>query len=345
MEESKNTCAMSTTLGPSLPACMSEFELEAELGSGSQGSVFRASLKKNPDIKYAVKKCFFNLKNQADQVSLKRLITEYSTMAKFNSPYIIKTFGLRKGEINQSSGQEYFLILEYCSGGDLQHYINHLPNGMPEKQVKMIFFDIVRGLLEMLARGVYHRDLKPENVLLYPDHQHAMVADLGCIFDATRGNLMSVSGVGSPFTKAPECLNYEDGAPQRFNHKTDVWSLGVTVYLMLYKMANPDPWKKTSVKPHERSWHALDFPSEVEVSAPLKNLITNMLTKEWRSRPSLVELLEDPYFDDIRSKLEMTKSWLSRLVPILTVHKSLEVSTSAAWICAEATQNRPALRQ
>jgi len=64
------------------------------------------------------------------------------------------------------SKNSYYIILEYCNGGDLASLINFQIK-LKENEVRDIAFQIVKGMNHLHSLGVLHRDLKLANILLH----------------------------------------------------------------------------------------------------------------------------------------------------------------------------------
>lgn len=134
-------------------------------------------------------------------------------------------------------------------------------------------------------RNIFHRDLKPENILL--SNGAAKVTDFGfakAIEEAEKKDNPTVqTSIGTPFYMSPEILN---GEP--YSIKCDVWSLGVTLYKMLYGMC---PWSANSIADLVKTVKKkVDFPKNDQVSTELKVLISRMLIPNEAHRIGIKEL-------------------------------------------------------
>jgi len=74
--------------------------------------------------------------------------------------------------------QDYlYLIMEYCSGGELfQHIVKN--RRLKEEEAAEMYQQILSGIEYIHKLGIVHRDLKPENLLL--DHNNCIkIVDFG----------------------------------------------------------------------------------------------------------------------------------------------------------------------
>lgn len=72
---------------------------------------------------------------------------------------------------------DIYLILEYCSGGELFDYLISKKR-LTETEVRIIMRDLFQVLTYIHNLGFAHRDLKPENILFNADHR-IMLIDFG----------------------------------------------------------------------------------------------------------------------------------------------------------------------
>ena len=99
---------------------------------------------------------------------------------------------------------------------------------------------------------------------------------------------MAATMVGSPIYMAPEVLK-----GLIYDIRADIWSLGVILYEMLYGVC-PYEQKTIPLLVAMIDNSKLEFPSDIPVSASIKNLIRRMLTIKYRERITPQELIKYP---------------------------------------------------
>lgn len=85
---------------------------------------------------------------------------------------------------------------------------------------------LMRAVNHCHANGIVHRDIKPENIMIGKDKNLKLI-DFGLarIHNSEKRNMRTVTG--TPFFMAPEVLS------ESYDHKCDIWSLGVVMYVLL----------------------------------------------------------------------------------------------------------------
>ena len=79
----------------------------------------------------------------------------------------------------------------------------------------------------MHGLGIVHRDIKPENLLFEKKKKLIKIIDFGISVQIEPGELLTAR-VGTPYYIAPEVLL------KKYNHKSDMWSLGVVLYMIIF---------------------------------------------------------------------------------------------------------------
>jgi NIMA (never in mitosis gene a)-related kinase len=200
------------------------------------------------------------------------------------------------------------IVQEYCAGGDVHERLREtkakhrrgvvtkgyypavvgdssipLPSGLPESIAVDWFTEILLGMKHVHDRKVLHRDLKTQNVFLTADGR-CRLGDFGVskVLNGTY-NLASTA-VGTPYYLSPEiCLN------KKYDHKSDVWSLGCVLYELC---AGAHPFDAASLKLLVAKITKGIYAPVPGVSPEVSLAIKAMLQREPKKRPSVNELLQ-----------------------------------------------------
>ncbi|XP_072724556.1 5'-AMP-activated protein kinase catalytic subunit alpha-2 isoform X3 [Ciconia boyciana] len=123
---------------------------------------------------------------------------EIQNLKLFRHPHIIKLYQVI------STPTDFFMVMEYVSGGELFDYIcKH--GRVEEAEARRLFQQILSAVDYCHRHMVVHRDLKPENVLL-DAHMNAKIADFGLSNMMSDGEFLRTS-CGSPNYAAPEVIS------------------------------------------------------------------------------------------------------------------------------------------
>lgn len=244
------------------------YDLWSEIGKGQFGTVFQAEKIGEPDIKYACKSVQRSSLDKNKKIA-ELFKTEVKIMKGLNHPNILKCYDFLE------SGEHYYLVIKLCKDGDLQDYILRQKNGrLEESQAIFYLQQIMNGFKELGKNKIMHRDLKPANIFL--DDETVVIGDFGM---AKVGKYKTNTHQGTPQTMAPEILFTEEN--YTYTNKADLWSIGITFYMMLYGMSGPFPGNtieqlKSSILKYSGS--NIQFPDDIEVNDATKSLIKGLLT-------------------------------------------------------------------
>nr|XP_015199055.1 PREDICTED: serine/threonine-protein kinase ULK3 isoform X2 [Lepisosteus oculatus] len=138
------------------PPKLSEFILTERLGSGTYAAVYKAYRKKDSREVVAVKVVG---KKSLNKASTENLLTEIEILKTVRHPHIVQLKDF------QWDSENIYLIMEWCSGGDLSRFIRsrHM---LPERVARRFLQQLACALQFLHERNISHLDLKPQNILL-----------------------------------------------------------------------------------------------------------------------------------------------------------------------------------
>ncbi|MFO7683687.1 MAG: Calx-beta domain-containing protein, partial [Chloroflexota bacterium] len=201
------------------------YQIEALLGEGGMGMVYRAHDLKNDRI-VAIKIMLANLVNKPQFRS--RFMQEAEAIGQFNSPAIVKVLATGVHE------EAPYIVMEYIEGGSLTNYMRQLEwagSRPPVAMVVTIAAQIAEGLSYAHQRGLIHRDIKPGNILLkmregvYQPRQ-AVITDFGLAVQRKDGDEMDTA----PFMGSLAYMSPEQCENKPLDGRSDIYSLGIVLY-------------------------------------------------------------------------------------------------------------------
>ncbi|KAI0043068.1 Pkinase-domain-containing protein [Auriscalpium vulgare] len=309
------------------------YVLTGDLGAGSFATVYKGY---NEETRQEVAVKTVSRSTLSTKL-FENLQSEIDILKSLSHRHITRLIDIIRAERN------IYLIMEYCSGGDLTHYIKkrgrvdnleYIPEpgaapqyyphprtgGLAEIVVRSFLRQLARALKFLRQRNLIHRDIKPQNLLLKPATEEDLgrghplgvpllkVADFG--FARSLPNAMMAETLcGSPLYMAPEILSY-----QKYDAKADLWSVGAVLYEM--SVGRP-PFRAMNhidlLKKIEHS-KGIKFPDEdpaaspdtVSVPADIKKLIRSLLRRNPAERAS---------FEDFFKSTAMVNSKFPRPAP------------------------------
>ena len=199
------------TLGP--------YRIERELARGGMGVVYvaaHAELKRQVALKVL-------MPGSRDPQALARFHIEAEATARLDHPNVVRIF-----EVGAEGDCHYF-AMDLVEGGSLHGRIRS-EGQLPAREAAEITHKLAKALAYCHTHAILHRDLKPANVLMR-ENGEPVVTDFGLAKDVQKDGL-TVTGqiMGTPAYMPPE---QADGESDRIDRRTDVYSLGATLFEML----------------------------------------------------------------------------------------------------------------
>ncbi|SPR00886.1 unnamed protein product (mitochondrion) [Plasmodiophora brassicae] len=219
---------------------------------------------------------------------------EYEIHKQLQHPRIVLLY-----DVFAIDDQCFCTILEYCDGSDLDMYLKQV-EVLPERSARCIMMQIFSGLKYLNSQHprIVHYDLKPGNILFHKGE--IKIADFGLskLLDSAEDSVELTSpGYGSYWYLPPEV--FDDPIKAIVSSKVDVWSAGVIFYQMLFGKRPFGHELTARAILHEKTiLHAtsIDFPlTKPPVSAEAKQFIRRCLAHRHQDRPTVFEILDDPY--------------------------------------------------
>jgi len=209
--------------GSEAPANLGRYQIEALLGRGGMGSVYRAH-DTQLDRKVALKVPKFESNTKSRLVD--RFYREARSAANLAHPNLCPVFDV--GEVDGT----HYIAMALIKGDTLSSHIRNNAE-LPERFAAITVLKIARAMQEAHGSGIIHRDLKPANIMI--DHRkEPIVMDFGlaCPDEIDDDSRLTQEGalLGSPAYMSPEQLR---GAEDSIGQGSDVYALGVVLYEIL----------------------------------------------------------------------------------------------------------------
>ena len=258
-----------------------------EIGSGSQGSVYKVCNKKG----------------------------ELFSMKKFHKKHVGFHEFLLMNELKECENipivydyndKENYIIMEYIPYGTLYSYLHNV-TCFSEEQARSIFHSIVYAVKYMHNKGYVHRDLKLENVMLQKPKQITKLSvsyytikliDFGLTVNV-KNAMHEYYTIGTFPYIAPEIQKQKGGG-----FISDVWSLGILLYELIYG--------KVPFHSKQLFEQNVYFPNVPKISSSLKHLIQMMLLHDPNKRICVNGILYHPWVRN--EKVSKRKLWNKRNV-------------------------------
>jgi len=252
------------------------YELVSVLGCGAMGAVYLADDRRLAGRRCAIKENRPNLNTTAEirTQSQEQFMTEASILARLDHPNLPKV-----SDYFAENGRAY-LVMDYVEGESLDSYIQRSKAPLDEATV----LDWTDQLLDALIylhnqqpQPIIHRDIKPANLRLNLQGRIKLV-DFGLVklLDADNPHTrVELRGLGTP-AYAP--LEQFAGSQEHTDARSDIYSLGATMYHLLTYQAPPEV--------HQRLLNLENLTPPGELNANLSEKTVQIIQRAMGVHPS-----------------------------------------------------------
>lgn len=240
-----------------------EYYFKYEIDQGKFGHVFLAK-SISEEKKYAIK--LVQKKNQSfEEYKINRNeIDIFHLLQNIDHPNIVKCIDLVENET------QLFFVFEYLPCGNLKKYLQDLkffPSDYNIDTILKITKQLLEGAYFLHKYGIIHRDIKTTNIMVQinsPLKKSVISTSMGVndfekihedmsdvtlkIIDFGLSKIMGENEMtnepyGSLSYKAPELILHK-----YYNFKVDVWSMGITIYYIVYKVLPFEEGNREDIK-------------------------------------------------------------------------------------------------
>ncbi|TDH69846.1 hypothetical protein CCR75_008061 [Bremia lactucae] len=268
-------------------ASIGDYVVTSKLGSGSFAVVYKG-YHKTSKIPVAIKALSLHKLNGK---LLSNLEMEIAIMRQIDHPNVVKLYEIKKTD------KHMYLVLEFCAGGDLQHYMRRQQqqsgsNVLTENVAQHFLRELAKGMQCLWQHNLIHRDLKPQNLLLVEDSPTSAlkIADFGFARHLATAS-MAETLCGSPLYMAPEILKF-----QKYDAKADLWSVGTILFEMV---AGRPPYGGANhvqlLANIERQ--PLRFPPTLQLSRSCHHLLVALLQRKPALRLGFADFFMNSFVD------------------------------------------------
>jgi len=260
------------TDAPTLPAgtVIGRCKILRLIATGGQGSIYFArheSLERDVAVKVLPPSL------SGDEEFVRRFLREARSAAKLEHPNIVQVYDAA------TENNLHFIVMQFVDGKDLQTILDKKPRA-PVGDALSITKRVALALAAAHKTGVMHRDIKPSNIMITKQGK-VMVTDFGLARDIS-ATMSATITQGGFVMGTPDFLSPEQAMGERTDARSDIYSLGATLYRMLagqppYPDGNPMTVMMKHVRENEQPTPLRSLNRDVSPAA--EALVNKMMAK------------------------------------------------------------------
>ena len=290
-----------------------QYKIIKKLGKGAYGTVWKVR-NINTGLFRAMKR-IKKMRNNMNKIN--EIVNEIEILKNLDHPNIVKIFEF----FIEADG--YYIITEYCHGGELFQAIK-LKGFFSEDKAANIIYQVFNAMNYCHNTiKVIHRDLKPENIMIESIDNETGYYNIKIIDFGTATIIQSDKSenkvLGSCYYIAPEVLN------KKYNEKCDIWSCGVILYILLSGNVpfNGRDEREITQKIKLGKFDLNRKPFD-NISEEAKDFIKQCLEMNVNKRINAKEAMEHPWFNLLNTKeyfVKVNEYFMNKTINNLIMYK------------------------
>jgi serine/threonine protein kinase len=246
-----------------------------ELGRGAMGVTYKAF---DTDLQCLVTLKVISERYLGDESARLRFLREARAAAKVRHTNVASVLHLGR------TGSSYFYAMEFVEGETLEHLIKR--SGHLEVKLALeTTTQVASGLAAVHKQKLVHRDIKPSNIMVSLEEGGAVTAkiiDLGLAKSLDEPTAQTAISTPGAFAGTPEFASPEQFAGVPVDIRSDLYSLGVTLWVVV---TGKTPFRGTPGEVMHQHQHApLPLEQLEDVPQPVVVLLEVLLEKDPRQR-------------------------------------------------------------
>ncbi|MCX5669720.1 MAG: serine/threonine-protein kinase [Planctomycetota bacterium] len=201
---------------------LGDYEILEKIGSGGMGTVYKAY---EHALKRVVALKVLHREIASNPSFVKRFHREAVLAANLSHPNIVPVF-----HVDPQASPPFF-AMEFVHGISLKDKVEKEGFLQPEEAIRIIL-QACDALQHAHRNNIIHRDVKPANILLQNHLQRVRISDFGIAQDVT-GQIAEVTQTEGLTAGTVAYMSPEQNLGQPLDHRTDIFSLGMTLYFIL----------------------------------------------------------------------------------------------------------------
>lgn len=310
------------------------FEPLELLGQGGMGRVFLVR-----DLSLSRLVALKLVRRNNERLDTDRFISEAQAQAKVNHPRVCKVY-----EVGELEGRVY-IVMQYINGKPL----SVMKDKLSLEQKVMLIREAALGVHAAHQAGIIHRDIKPSNIMIEETERNyqAYVVDFGLARSPHDEVTITGTVLGSPPYMAPE---QAQGQTQSLDQRTDVYSLGATLYTALTNtrpISGSNPLETLAnvihTEPKPPTFYNQNIPLDLEaitLRCLQKNSSDRYLSAEALAKDLERFLVGDPVEAQANDQVYRIRKWIQKYIFYvrLALVTSSMMLTTLGWALWERQQ-------